>query len=108
MVNLGRHHSGAITKDGSLYMWGNNFFGQLGDGTTINRTTPTKIMDNILSTASRQSIQKQSLSTPKVTSETANFSSLQPNQSYSFYAVKDKNSDNVLLPENLGYLKGAE
>ncbi|GEP51133.1 hypothetical protein FNO01nite_18050 [Flavobacterium noncentrifugens] len=33
----------AIKSDGTLWAWGNNNFGQLGDGTTINRTTPTRI-----------------------------------------------------------------
>jgi alpha-tubulin suppressor-like RCC1 family protein len=32
----------AITNDG-LYSWGYNFFGQLGDGTTIDKWTPVKV-----------------------------------------------------------------
>ena len=44
-VSLGYEHSGAITKDGSLYMWGDNYYGELGDGTTENRYTPIKVMD---------------------------------------------------------------
>ncbi len=42
-VSLGNYHSAAITEDGSLYTWGNNEHGQLGDGTTEERYTPTKI-----------------------------------------------------------------
>ena len=48
-VALGYYHSAAITKDGSLYMWGGNGSGQLGDGTTTDRYTPVKIMDNVAS-----------------------------------------------------------
>ena len=43
------NHSGAITKDGSLYMWGDNYWGELGDGTTEDRHTPVKVMDNVVS-----------------------------------------------------------
>jgi len=32
-----------IKEDGSLWGWGNNDFGQLGDGTTIGRDTPIQI-----------------------------------------------------------------
>ncbi len=48
-VSLGNQYSAAITKDGSLYLWGNGNFGQLGDGTTWFRTIPKKIMDNVVS-----------------------------------------------------------
>lgn len=67
-----------------------------------------EIIEEILKVGvNSKSIQKQSLSTPKSTSSSANFSNLQPNQSYIFYAVKDKNSDNVLSPENLLYINQA-
>lgn len=42
-VSLGEQHSAAITADGSLYTWGYNLFGQLGNGTTENSSTPIKI-----------------------------------------------------------------
>ena len=49
-VALGYYHSATITKDGSLYMWGENNYGQLGDGSThTDRYTPIKIMDNVAS-----------------------------------------------------------
>ena len=47
MVSLGGWHSAAITKDGSLYMWGENYDGQLGNGSTTNRSTPVKMMENV-------------------------------------------------------------
>lgn len=38
-------HSLGIKEDGSLWAWGNNAHGQLGDGTTINRYMPTRVGD---------------------------------------------------------------
>jgi len=39
-------HVLAIKNDGTLWAWGSNFSGELGDGTQINRLIPTKISDN--------------------------------------------------------------
>lgn len=41
----------AQKADGTIWAWGNNEFGQLGDGTTVNKTNPTRIsgLDNIFS-----------------------------------------------------------
>ena len=44
-------HTIATKNDGSLWAWGYNSYGQLGDGTTTNKTTPIKIMDNVVSTS---------------------------------------------------------
>ena len=33
----------AVGSDGNAYAWGNNRYGQLGDGTTTNRTTPVMV-----------------------------------------------------------------
>lgn len=48
-ISLGHTHSGAITEDGSLYMWGYNYDGELGDGTKENRSKPVKVMDHVRS-----------------------------------------------------------
>ena len=42
-ISGGGFHSLAITDDG-VYAWGNNTFGQLGDGTTTDRVQPTKVI----------------------------------------------------------------
>jgi hypothetical protein len=42
-VAAGSEHSLAIASDGSLWAWGGNTAGQLGDGTTTNRSTPVRI-----------------------------------------------------------------
>lgn len=48
-LGLGWGHSGAVTSDGSLYMWGSRFDGALGyDAEDEKNPTPEKIMDNVL------------------------------------------------------------
>ncbi|HEY9177469.1 MAG TPA: hypothetical protein VIN07_07245, partial [Flavipsychrobacter sp.] len=42
-VKGGSRHSLALRADGTLWSWGYNFVGQLGDGTTTNRTTPAQV-----------------------------------------------------------------
>ncbi|MFN7674840.1 T9SS type A sorting domain-containing protein [Flavobacterium sp.] len=39
----GGFHSVSIQVDGSLWAWGDNQYGQLGDGTTNNKNVPTRI-----------------------------------------------------------------
>ena len=48
-VSLAGKHSAAIKTDDTLWTWGANTFGQLGDGTYTDRKTPVKIMDNVKS-----------------------------------------------------------
>ena len=48
VLSLGDYHSGVIAQDGSLYMWGSNVYGQIGDGTTEDRYKPTKILDHVI------------------------------------------------------------
>lgn len=42
-IVAGWSHNLALKSDGTLWAWGYNVNGQLGDGTTINRTTPVQI-----------------------------------------------------------------
>lgn len=42
-VSVGYQHMLAVCSNGSLYSWGDNYYGQLGDGTNSNRRTPVRI-----------------------------------------------------------------
>ncbi len=37
------HHTVALKTDGSLWAWGRNSYGELGDGTQVSRLTPVRI-----------------------------------------------------------------
>ena len=42
-VSVGFGHTCTFKTDGSLWCWGSNNGGQVGDGTTEDRSTPTRI-----------------------------------------------------------------
>jgi len=46
-AQAGNHHTLAVTECGTLWTWGDNDSGQLGDGTVIQSSIPMRIMDNI-------------------------------------------------------------
>jgi len=43
-VEVGAHHNLVLMNDGTVWAWGWNNFGQLGDGTTEDRLTPTRVI----------------------------------------------------------------
>ena len=45
VISAGSGHSLALRGDGSIWAWGFNGYGQLGDGTTIDRSTPVQVKD---------------------------------------------------------------
>ena len=44
LISAGLAHAAAIKTDSTLWAWGDNRTGQLGDGTITNRISPVKIM----------------------------------------------------------------
>jgi len=45
MVSAGVWHTAALRNDGTVWTWGWNEHGQLGDGTTTNRHTPVQVQN---------------------------------------------------------------
>ncbi|MCL2861105.1 MAG: hypothetical protein FWE22_01680 [Firmicutes bacterium] len=44
-ISVGGNHSLAIDRDGNLFAWGNNAYGQVGDRTLRNRANPVRIIE---------------------------------------------------------------
>ena len=42
-IDVGAYHTVAIKSDGTVLAWGENSYGQLGDGTTTTRTAPVQV-----------------------------------------------------------------
>jgi alpha-tubulin suppressor-like RCC1 family protein len=43
-VSAGAYHSLALKADGTVWAWGKNYSGQLGDGSNIQRTLPVQVL----------------------------------------------------------------
>ena len=43
MVAAGYSHTVALRSDGTVVAWGNNLYGQLGDGTKTERNSPVEV-----------------------------------------------------------------
>ncbi len=48
IIDAGGSHAAAIDADGSLWTWGNNYYGTLGNGSTKDSITPVKVMENVV------------------------------------------------------------
>ena len=47
-VSTGGNHACGLLEDGSAVCWGYNAEGEIGDGTTINRSTPAHVTGGLL------------------------------------------------------------
>jgi alpha-tubulin suppressor-like RCC1 family protein len=45
-IAAGGYHTVVLKEDGTLWAWGSNYHGQLGDGTMIHRHSPVKVGDD--------------------------------------------------------------
>jgi alpha-tubulin suppressor-like RCC1 family protein len=43
-IATGSYHTAAVRANGSAWCWGDNFSGQLGDGTTTRRSSPVSVV----------------------------------------------------------------
>lgn len=50
-IDAGFAHSVAVARDGSVWAWGRNFNGELGDGTLDSRTEPMKVTGDLEATS---------------------------------------------------------
>ncbi|MBU1240744.1 DUF4215 domain-containing protein, partial [Myxococcota bacterium] len=46
-LKTGYHHTCGLDLSGTAYCWGNNYSGQLGDGTTTNKSVPTQVVGGV-------------------------------------------------------------
>jgi alpha-tubulin suppressor-like RCC1 family protein len=46
-LTTGSEHVCTLTPDGAAYCWGDNTFGQLGDGTTTSTDTPVRVLGDL-------------------------------------------------------------
>ncbi len=47
IISAGAMHTAAIDASGSLWMWGGNAYGGLGNGGTMESTVPIKVLDDV-------------------------------------------------------------
>jgi len=47
LFNSGANHTCGLSVTGDIFCWGYNIWGQLGDGTTTNRSTPVKLKSDV-------------------------------------------------------------
>ncbi len=94
-VSAGNYHSMAIDKEGNVYTWGYNQNGQLGDGTRISNSIPTKIkLTNITKIATKNN-----------TSAAIDGDGNLYTWGYNYYGQQGITTDNVYTPRKVSILE---
>ena len=102
-ISLG-DHNGAIKEDGSLWMWGDNAKGQLGNETTVDSMHPINITDQFNQTQQLTTDEPTTNIALQSTPPTTSFKNLNPNKIYNFYIMKDKEAQQPFDNGNLLYI----
>ena len=57
-IATGENYTLILKSDGSVWAWGNNFYGQLGDGTYNNSDKPVKVnkLNEIISVVAKNGV----------------------------------------------------
>lgn len=112
--DFGKNYSAAITKDGKLYMWGNNTYGQLGNGTYEKSTIPKQIIlneknsrmkleDFFIESDIKDSVKQNNIDMPEKI-----IKDLKPQKKYMIYIVKEDEKKELLSDDNLIYIDQKE
>ena len=48
-LSVGARHAAAIKNDGTLWLWGTNDYGQIGNGTQEDQDEPVEVLDDVIS-----------------------------------------------------------
>ena len=102
-VSLGDEHSAAITTDGSLYTWGGNWDGQLGDGTMEDKSVPTKI-EIPAGEPQTAALTYDSAEILADEPETTALTDLLPNTVYNYYVLCTDKGEKLLKSANIQYI----
>jgi len=103
-ISSSANHTTTIRKDGTLWAWGSNYYGQLGDGTTEDRYSPVKIMDGVMLPSGVNAIAPKKEQSPQPPAEQTQ----QPTTPKANYIYGEEEKEVVLSVDELNQVETAE